>query len=226
MPSGSAAERPDSLGHWWSLVKEQTVSSPAVGAEVPREAADGAYFFPGGSGNIRHRHRKFTGEEHGGQSLTHLANHLLCDRTTGQTLLALAAVQSGPHLAHQTIHSRDGEVPIDGERGAQMFDHLIAFVGLGCKQELDEDSSSMGLLARRVAASGRVWDYCVSWPVAAYNASAHCGPVADGSPIARLPLGSIQIPFRAHNTYKGGCVRTGRCYENGNFFCGRLAGNR
>ena len=35
------------------------------------------------------------------------------------------------------------------------------------------------------------------------QASAHCGPVADGSPIARLPLGSIQIPFRAHNTYKG-----------------------
>jgi hypothetical protein len=167
MPSGSAAERPDSLGHWWSLVKEQTVSSPAVGAEVPREAADGAYFFFGG--NIRHRHRKFAGEEHGGQSLTHLAKHLLSDRSTGQTLLALAAVQSGPHLAHQTIHSCDGEVPIDGERGAQMFDLRSLLSGSVASRNWSMTAAVWVCSRRRVAASGRVWDYCVSWPVAAYR---------------------------------------------------------
>ena len=35
-----------------------------------------------------------------------------------------------------------------GKRGAQMFDHLIAFLGLGLEQELVDDGGGIGLFAQ------------------------------------------------------------------------------
>ena len=71
-----------------------------------------------------------------------------CDGATRRRLLALAAMQSRAHFAHQTLHSGNREVEIDREGRAQMFDHLIAFVGLGFQQELVDDGSGIGLFAQ------------------------------------------------------------------------------
>ena len=40
------------------------------------------------------------------------------------------------------------EVNVHGERGAQMFDHLIAFFRLGFEQKLVDDSGGIGLFAQ------------------------------------------------------------------------------
>ena len=48
----------------------------------------------------------------------------------------------------QALYSRHGEVQVDGKRRAQMFDHPIAFVGLGLQQKLIDDGSGVSLLAQ------------------------------------------------------------------------------
>lgn len=91
---------------------------------------------------------KFTGQQHGGKSFTHFALHLFGDGAAGGDLLAFAAMQGRAHFAHQAFHSRDREVHIDGKGGAQMFEHLIAFVGLGFEQKLVDDGGVEGLFAQ------------------------------------------------------------------------------
>jgi len=53
-----------------------------------------------------------------------------------------------PHLAHQSIHSRDGEVHKDGGTRCPDVRSSVAFVRLGCKQELVDYSSRICLLAQ------------------------------------------------------------------------------
>jgi hypothetical protein len=72
---------------------------------------------------------------------------LLCDRSTGRPLLALAAVQSRTSRTRRSIPVT-AKFTRTGERGAQMLDHPIAFVRLGCKQELVDYSSRICLLAQ------------------------------------------------------------------------------
>lgn len=72
---------------------------------------------------------------------------LLCEGSTGRPLLALAAVQSRTSRTSRSIPVT-AKFTRTGERGAQMFDHPIAFVRLGCKQELVDYSSRICLLAQ------------------------------------------------------------------------------
>jgi hypothetical protein len=85
--------------------------------EFTREIVDDTNLFHHGVGDVRHGHRQFTGKEHGGQSLPHLAAHLIFNRTTRRSFLALAAMESRAHFADQTFHSCDCEGEIDGECG-------------------------------------------------------------------------------------------------------------
>src|ERR1035438_5254590 len=78
--------------------------------KLPREVVDGADLLDRGMGNVGHRHGKLAGEQHGGKSFSHFAVHLFGDCATRGTLLALTAMQSRAHLAHQTLHSCNGEV--------------------------------------------------------------------------------------------------------------------
>ncbi len=71
-----------------------------------------------------------------------------CHGAASGTFFALAAMQRRAHFAHQTFHAGDREVEVDRESGAQMFDHLIAFVGLGFEQKLVDDGGGIGLFAQ------------------------------------------------------------------------------
>ena len=57
-------------------------------------------------------------------------------------------MQSRPHLAHQPFHSRDREIDVDRKCGAEMLDHLIAFLGLGLEQKLVDDGRGVSLFAQ------------------------------------------------------------------------------
>ena len=98
--------------------------------------------------NVRHGHREFTGKKHGGESFAHFAAHLVFDSAARGALFALAAMQRRAHLAYQTVHSGDREVDVHRKSRAQMFDHLIAFVGLGFEQELVDDGGGISLFAQ------------------------------------------------------------------------------
>ena len=88
-------------------------------------------FSAAGSGTSGTDIRKFTGQEHGGEGFSSVRYASLRDRTARSAFLALAAMQSRAYLAHQTFDPGHGKVDVDRESRAHVFDHLIAFLGLG-----------------------------------------------------------------------------------------------
>jgi hypothetical protein len=74
--------------------------------------------------------------------------HLLCDRSTGRTPSRLRRCRADRTSRTRRFIPVTAKFTSTGERGAQMFDHPIAFVGLGCKQELVDYSGSICLLAQ------------------------------------------------------------------------------
>jgi hypothetical protein len=62
----------------------------------------------------------------------------ICSTTArpGCSFLAFAPVPGRTHFADQTLHSRDGEIDVDGKGCAHVFDHLLALFRFGFEQEL------------------------------------------------------------------------------------------
>ena len=50
---------------------------------------------------------------------------------------AFAAMQSGPHFAHQTLHAADREIEIDGKGGIQVLDATDRFRRVRFPPEID-----------------------------------------------------------------------------------------
>jgi hypothetical protein len=79
---------------------------------------------------------------------THFAAKLLLDCAPSLSLFPLAPVWCGTDFAHQPLHATNCEVEVEGERCAQMLEHLVAFGRLVFQKELIDDDCGICLFAQ------------------------------------------------------------------------------